>query len=287
MSADSRTPSVTIATRRLWRIRLARELPRHLLCAASVAGLLASARFAIAPPRAVFRAAIGRRPAPADRAAEAYAALFARRYLTWNAAEPQSASTGLEPFLGPGIEVDAGLQLPASGQQRVEWAEVVQAREPEPAQHVYTIAAETDTAGLVYLTVAVTRTPGGSLALAGYPALVGAPAAAPAQLDGHLREVADPALSTVVQRALRNYLASSPGELQADLAAGARVSVPELRLNLEALQRLDWAPRGSSVLATVQARDARGVQYTLTYELDVVRAQGRWEITALQTDPDS
>ena len=287
MTADSRAPTVTVTTRGLWRIRLARELPRYVLCATSVAGLLASARFAIAPPRAVFPVAIGRQPAPADRAAEAYAALFARHYLTWNAAEPQSASAALEPFLGPGMEPDAGLQLPTSGEQQVEWVEVVQAREPEPAQHVYTVAAETDTAGLVYLTVAVVRTPTGSLALAGYPAVVGAPAAGPAQLDGHLREVADRSLSTVVQRALRNYLGSSPSELQADLATGARVVVPELRLSLEELKRLDWAPKGSSVLATVQARDARGVRYTLAYELDVAHVQGRWEITALQTDPDS
>jgi hypothetical protein len=285
--AGSGTSSVTIATRGLWRIRLARELPRYLLCAASLAGLFASARFAIAPPRAVLPSATGHRPAPPDPAAEGYAALFARRYLTWSAAEPQPGSNGLEAFGGPGMEPNAGLQLPASGQQRVEWVEVVQAREPEPGQHVYTVAAETDAAGLVYLTVAVARTARGSLALAGYPAVVGPPVAGPAQLDLHLREVADPPLATVVQRALRNYLGSSPGELAADLTAGAHVSLPGLRLSLESVEHLDWAPEGSSVLATVQAQDARGVQYTLAYELDVVHTQGRWEISALQTDPDS
>ena len=53
------------------------------------------------------------------------------------------------------MEADAGLELPASGEQHVEWAEVVQAREPAPGEHVYTVAAQTDTAGLLYLTVAV------------------------------------------------------------------------------------------------------------------------------------
>ena len=53
------------------------------------------------------------------------------------------------------------------------------------------------------------------------------------------------------------------------------------------MQRLDWAPEGSSVLATVQAQDGRGVQYTLAYELDVVREQGRWEVSAVQMDPDA
>jgi hypothetical protein len=271
----------------LWRIRLARELPRYLLCAASLAGLLASARFAIAPPTLGSDRAPVRAPAPADTAAEAYAVLFARRYLTWNAAEPQTSARALEPFLGSSLEADAGLELPNGGEQHVEWAEIAQAREPVVGEHVYTVAAQTDTAGLLYLTVAVARRAGGSLALAGYPAFVGAPAAAAAQPAGHLREVSEPALATVVQRALRNYLAASPGELAADLASGARVSLPGIALSLESVQRLDWAPGAGAVLATVQAQDARGVHYTLTYELDVVREQGRWEISAVQMDPDA
>ncbi len=287
MARGHARPTVTIANRALWRIRLARELPRYLLCMLSVAGLAASARFAIAPPTPELPAAAVREPAPPDRAAEAYAALFARRYLTWNAAEPQASASALEPFLGSGMEPDAGLELPASGEQRVEWAEVVQARAPAPGEHVYTVAAQTDTAGLLYLTVPVARTSDGGLALAGYPAFVGAPAAGPAQGAGHLREVTDPALATVAQRALRNYLAASSSELAADLAGGARVSLPGLALTLESTQRLDWAPEGSAVLATVQAQDGRGVRYTLAYELDVVRAQGRWEVSAVQMDPDA
>jgi hypothetical protein len=288
MIARERTrPAVTITSRALWRIRLARELPRYLLCAASVAGLAASARFAIAPPRSELAAAAVRAPAPPDVAAEAFAALFARRYLTWNAAEPQASARALEPFLGAGMEANAGLELPASGEQRVEWAEVVQAREPSQDEHVYTVAAQTDSAGVLYLTVAVARTAGGGLALAGYPAFVGAPAFGPAQPTAHLREVSEPSLALVVQRALRNYLAASSGELAADLVAGARVSLPGLALTLGTVQRLDWAPGADSVLATVEAQDARGVRYTLAYELDVVRAQGRWEVGAVQMDPDA
>jgi hypothetical protein len=286
VTRDDPHPTVTIASRAMWRIRLARELPRYLLCAMSVAGLAASTRFAIAPPTAKLSAVAVRQPSLPDRAAEAYAALFARRYLTWNAAEPQASASALEPFLGPGLEPDAGLELPASGEQRVEWAEVVQARSPAPGQHVYTVAAQTDSQGLLYLTVPVARTAAGGLALDGYPAFVGAPAAGPAQAAGHLREVLEPALATVVQRALRNYLAASSSELAADLAGGARVSLPEQPLSLESMQRLDWALEGSAVLATVQAQDGRGVRYTLAYELDVVRDQGRWEVAAVQMDPD-
>jgi hypothetical protein len=288
MTADEQArPSVTIARRALWRVRLARALPRYLLCAASVAGLTASARLAIAPPTAHLLERAAHAPAAPDTAAEAYAVLFARRYLTWSSAEPQASARALEPFLGSSIEADAGLVLPASGEQHVEWAEVVQGREPAAGEHVYTVAAQTDTAGLLYLTVTVARVSGGALALAGYPAFVGAPASGAAQLPARMREVDDPSLATVVQRALRNYLASSSGELAADLLEGARVSLPGMPLSLDSLQQLDWARGEGAVLATVQAQDARGVHYTLAYELDVLREQGRWEISAVQTDPDA
>jgi hypothetical protein len=99
--------------------------------------------------------------------------------------------------------------------------------------------------------------------------------------------VGDPALATVVERALRNYLAASASELAADLTSAARVSLPGLALSLESMQRLDWSRGGSSVLAVVQAQDGRGVQYTLAYELDVERQEGRWEVSAVQVNPNA
>ncbi len=41
------------------------------------------------------------------------------------------------------------------------------------------------------------------------------------------------------------------------------------------------------MLATLRARDERGAQYTLAYELGVQLSAGRWEISAIQTNPDS
>jgi Conjugative transposon protein TcpC len=284
----TRTPArstVTIATHPLWQIRLAHELPRYLLYTLCVAGLAASARFAIAPPRPA-PAAAPSAPSRQDLAAEGYASLFARRYLTWNAAEPEASMRALASLVGPGVEPDAGLRLPATGEQHVEWVEVVQEREPVPREHVYTVAAQTDAAGLLYLTVGVARRADGSLALAGYPAFVGAPATGPAQAPARVREVGDPALATVVERALRNYLAASPDELAADLTRDARVSLPDLTLTLQSVAHLSWSPDGHSVVAVVQADDARGVQYTLAYEVDVTVAEGRWEVSAVQMDPD-
>ena len=284
--ANRRAPAVSISVHPLWRLRITQELPRYLLYAACAAGLLASARFAIAPPRPRLPPAIAASPPP-DLAAEGYASLFARRYLTWDAARPQSSQRELSSFLGPGSDSDGGLRLPAAGEQRVEWAEVVQGRELTRGEDVYTVAAQTDTAGLLHLTVRVVRRADGSVAIDGYPAFVGAPASGPAQLQTGQAEVGDPQLAIVVERALRNYLAQSPSELAADLASGARVSLPELALSLESVLHLAWSPDRRSVRALVAARDTRGVQYTLDYELDVTVAGGRWEVGAIQMNPDT
>jgi hypothetical protein len=270
----------------MWRIRLGRELPRYVLSAAATCGLLASLRLLVAPPEPRTPAPL-RAPAAPDRAAEGYAVLFARRYLSWEARRPQSVDQSLQGFTGAGMEPDAGEVLPATGEQHVEWAEVVQVREAGAGRQVYTVAADTDTGGLLYLTVRVGRGAGGSLLLEGYPAFVGAPSSAAAPQPASLPEVSEPALTTVVARAMRNYLAGSAGELAADLSAGARVSLPPDVLTLESVQHLGWVESGRTVAAQVQAHDERGVQYLLDYELDVAREQGRWEVAAIQTDPDS
>jgi hypothetical protein len=286
-ASNAFSPSVSIVTRPLWRLRLMRAAPRYLLYATCFAGLLASARFALDPPRP--HAAAARAPGfePPDLAAEGYASLFARRFLTWEAARPQASAQPLTAMAGSAIDPDAGLSLPATGAQHVSWAEVVQARSLPNGRHVYTVAAQTDVSGLVYLTVGVTRQADGQLALSGYPAFVGAPASAPAVAPAHLPEVTNPALAVVAERALRNYLGASSGELAADLSSTARVSVPSLGLTLDAMQRLTWTTEQRSVLAVVEASDGRGVRYTLAYELDVTEVGGRWEVSAIQMDPDS
>ena len=277
---------MTVSTHPLWLLRAARESPRYLLYLTCLVGLLASARFAIAPPptrlQIVSRASAGQ----PDLAGEGFACLFARRYLTWNSAEPHAHALELAELGGRGLEA-ADLHLPQSGEQRVLWTEVVQARLAAPGVRIYTVAAETDTDGLVYLTVPVARLPDGRLSLTGYPAFVGPPASAPAQLGGQAREVTDPALLSVIARALRNYLAGSADELAADLTASARVSLPAQPLGLDSVERVNWSGDERSVLALVRAEDRRGVQYTLGYELDVTQSQGRWAVSAVQMDPDT
>ena len=117
--------------------------------------------------------------------------------------------------------------------------------------------------------------------------LVGAPAYGPARPIGSLREVTDAQLQTVVARALRNYLGGSQVNLAADLASAAHVSLPQPVLSVETVGRLRGAQGGGSVIAVLQAADRRGVNYTLQYEVDVVRVDGRWEVAAVQMRPDA
>ena len=276
------TARVAVTTRSLWMLRLRAEALRYLVCLAALLGLLASARMLVSPPVAVVRNQAVSQPAETlDRGAEAFATSFVRSYLTWSAEDPSTGERTLARYYGSGFEPDGGLELPASGAQRVQWAEVVQMRPASNGGHVYTVAAQTSTAGVLYLSIGVERASSGTLSLTGYPAFVSVPTYGPASepVAGHT--VADPALLTVVQRALRNYLAGAVADLEADLARDARVSTPATPLSLETMQRPYWTGSGT-VLAVVQARDARDVQYTLAYQLGVTRTQDRWEITEVQ-----
>jgi hypothetical protein len=286
MANQSRHAKVTVTPRSMWRIRFARELSRRLLLGLALAGILASARFALAPPRPVIVRESSTGTRLVDRAAEGFACLFARRYLTWDSNDPEAHRVALAQFLNSSMEADGGLQLAENSEQQVQWTQVVQARDAGGGERLYTVAAQTDTDGLVYLTVGVVRNEG-RLALAGYPAFVGAPASSGAVGPSDLHEVEDRSLSTVSVRALRNYLARAGSELAADLTIGAHVSLPGTALNLQTLVSLHWSADRRSVLAVVRAADWRGVTYTLNYELDVMSVARRWEISAIQMDPDS
>lgn len=289
---------VTVTPRPLWRLRLRREASRYLVTGVAMLGLLASARYAIDPPAPTIVRAAAPSSLRRDPAAEGFAVLFARRYLSFQADEPEAHRQALAPYLSAEMEADAGFQPPEGVTQRVLWAEVV-AAEAQAGQQLYTVAAQTEApgaqasagaqggqSGLVYLSIGVVRTAGGALALAGYPAFVGPPTTAAAPNPAQPEEVQDGALATVVRRALRNYLAGSGSELAADLSPGARAATPSLSLTLEAVQSLGWEANRRSVLALVRARDQAGGRYTLAYRVYVDAIAGRWEIAGVELAPD-
>jgi len=276
---------VVVLRRPLWRLRLGAALTRWVFYGLAGVGLIATARYTVLPPGSPRPAA--RPPAPPDSAEEVFATLFARRYLTWDAADPTLHQQQLAGFAGGELDPDAGFQPPASGAQTVQWADVVQERPGPEGDRIYTVGAETDHSGLVYLDVDVARDSERRLRLHGYPAIVGPPLVGPATADPDQgqTDVSQRPLAAVVQRALRNYLAGSVFNLAADLTTGARVSSPSQPLRLRDLTSLKWAPGGRSVLATLVADAGDGAQFTLRYELDVVPVGSRWEVAAIQTDP--
>jgi len=278
---------VDIRSRSLRRLRLDGSISRWLFTAAVVVGIASCVRYAIVPPRPHIPA-----PPPAqhiDEGAEAYAAAFARAYLTVNARDPQQHVRALAPFVAANGDPNGGYSPPQNLTQAVNWATVVQARPSELGGETYTVAAQTSASGLMYLTVTVRRDSTGSLQLVGLPALVGPPQSRPAQeaSGDTLAAVVQSDVSEVTTRALRNYLAGDSADLRADLSPSAVISMPAVPLRLQRVEQLVWAPSARSVLATVDATDPHGGLFQLTYEIDVDRTGARPYVSAIQTNPRS
>lgn len=265
--------------------RLRARAPRWLFVCAMAITSLVGLREIVVPEQA---------PSPppsfaagVDRPGEDFALQFARAYLSYDAARPEARERALRPFLTDDLELDAGF-VARSGQRRVLWAQVAQSRVAAVGR-VIVVAAQTDAEPApVYLAVSVARGGGGALSLAAYPALVGAPARSHAG-SSEREEVEERGLIAVARRVVANYLAGEQANLAADLAPGAEISLPSLRLRLRSLEQVSWAEaRGSGdVVATVRAVDERGSIWTLSYELGISERAGRPYVTFIQTIPTS
>lgn len=272
---------VTVRPRRLWSVRLSLVAVRWLLYAVALVGVAATARDAISPPttRLVVRPA-----APAfDASSQWFALSFARAYLTWSA-DPTTHEEALASFLGSTADPDAGLQPATGSSEQVRWLAIAAERTAPGGEHDYTIAAAVGAGSVRYLALAVVPVPGGGEVLARYPALVGAPAVASAGdlAEPSLATVSSPAVTSVIVRALRNYLDASGENLAADLAAGAAVAPVAYGLSLRRVLRLA-VESPDVVLATVSAADQRGDLFTLAYEVGLTQLGDRWEITRIQS----
>ncbi|HEX7244022.1 MAG TPA: conjugal transfer protein [Solirubrobacterales bacterium] len=274
---------------RLGRIRAL--APRYAFLAFALIMCLAGIRSILAPPSAsVAPPASG---PPLDYAEQSYALSFIRAYLTYEGARPEAREAALAPFVASGFEFGAGFSPPRTGSQRVQWADVAQVQRPLAGGVLITVAAKLSTAARpVYLSVPVDRERGGAIYLADYPAFVGAPLSAtrtdPARGGEPVREAE---LSSLLRRALANYLAGDAENLSADLADAATITLPTNRLRLDAVRQLEWVSGtgGGAVLATLDADDRRGGTYTLRYEVGVRRVSSSdprlgpgWRVTYVQ-----
>jgi hypothetical protein len=210
-------------------------------------------------------------PAPADAPSEDFALQFARAYLGYDASRPGLRARALAAFTPQGLESGAGF-FAASGSRRVLWAEVASDQPALLGGRVITVAAGISTQRApLYLAVTVRHRRGRGLALAGYPAFVGAPAIEAASVLPVGEQVGDPAVAEVARRVIRNYLAGSAANLRADLTRDAAVTLPTVSLALQSVDRVAWIGKAGSgaVLVTVTAIDRHGAGYRLAYELGV------------------
>lgn len=278
------------ASARYGRVRA--RAPRYaflvFVAVMSIAGIRASLLPSSAPETS------GPSGPPVDYAEQSFALAFARAYLTYDVARPGRRERALAQFASSGLEGGAGFSPPSSGSQRVQWADVAQVQRPLVGGVIVSVAAQlSDQRSPVYLSVPVDRQRGGAIYIAGYPSFVGPPLStttAGAEPGGE--SVDEPEVTSLVHRALSNYLAGDAENLAADLADAATVTLPTNPLHLEAVDQLDWVrgAGGGAVLATVSASDQSGATYTLRYEVGVVRVDASdprlgpgWRITYVQT----
>ncbi len=245
--------------------RLRASAPRYLAAAVALVLLALGLRSIIAPPKAVPPPI----PESADAPSRSFALQFARAYLTYDASKPALRARALAPLLPSSLDRGAGA-FPETGRQRVLWAEVASDQPALVGGRVITVAAGVSTQSApVYLAVPVRHPPERPVSLTGYPSFVGAPLVDNGAAASTYTQVTDPTVEEVVRRVLRNYLAGSAENLKADLTDEAEITLPTVDMQLENVDQLAWlgGTGSGAVLATVLARDAQKVTYTLTYEV--------------------
>jgi hypothetical protein len=275
------TAAPATARRSLRQTRTRANLPRYALWTVLAVLALAGVRAIIAGPPPT-------PPTPkaapsADLASEAYAQAFARAYLSWRRDPPERRDAQLATYVSADLDQGAGLSPPAGSAQGVLWTAALGDRRDSARQRTITVQAQT-TNGLVYLAVPVGRDRRGFLFVAGYPALVGPPATNPAASAPVESDVDDRALGAVARRAITNYLAGELVDLRADLAPSARVSLPERRLRVTAVDQVTWVRPGERVAVQLEARGEDKSLWTLRYELGVQRTD-RWYVRSVAVDP--
>lgn len=272
---------IDLTRRSAWLERVRARVPRYAFVIAVAVVALVGVRELVSPEQAPAPAG----PAPVDRALEDFAEGFARAYLSYDATRPRMRERALRRYTPDELGSDAGYAPPARGAQSVSWTRVSQNQEALAGGRIVVVAAGLDGEDrTVYLAVPVKRGSGGVLAMAGYPALVGAPMTARPPLAAR-EEVEDGEIAAVVERVIGNYLAGESADLEADLSPTARVALPGDELRRASVEELVWARGDASgaVLATVSARGSDGSSWTLTYELGLERLRGRVLVTFIET----
>lgn len=229
--------------------------------------------------------------------ARAFAADFARAYLTFDPERPEFHERATAGFLAGDLREGAALDLPQDPEdgeiQTVAQTNVARAQALDDQRALITVAATvtSKTVTTRYLTVPVARDQAGGLVVYDYPsfsapprqARVGTPATE--RLTGRdAQEIED-----VLGRFFEAYFAGDGDDLTFFLPAGVRLEALGERYELDELVSLAYAPDSPqegarrTVLATVRATDPETeTQYLLRYRVGLV-ADDRWYVASINS----
>jgi hypothetical protein len=270
---------------------VARRLGRAVLWLLVLVLLLRGVASVLEPRGTAAVTAASRPAAPSwpDDEGRAFAADFARAYLTYSASDPEASATAIRAFVGPelasSIVPEYGENAPRRAVGSVSVARVTRI---DDAHALVTVAAAA-TGGTRYLTVPVARDARGGLVVSDLPSLAAPPALAsvPAPAAESLPAGERGPIEDVVSRFLRAYLSGDVGELSFFTPSGVRIGALGSEHELVDVTSLALLapPQGRvrEVLTTVRARDgATGATYGLRYRLRLVR-EDRWLVAAVNT----
>jgi hypothetical protein len=271
---------------------LVKRLGRALLWMLVVV-LLLRGLAGVLEPRKPTPAVHAARPAPVwpDDDARAFAADFARAYLSYSPKRADASARAVRAFVAPELVSSV---VPEYGEhaprQAVGSVMVARTAKLDARHALVTVAATVEGApGTRYLAVPVGRDRAGGLVVSDLPSVAAGPARAslepPATEPLAVSERA--AITPVVTRFLRAYLAGDASGLEYLVPAGVRIRAPAHGQQLVDVGELALAepPSGPErvVLAAVQARDvaSEGV-FSLRYRLRLVE-RDRWYVAAVNS----
>jgi|GEM_PF-6040742 len=257
-------------------------------------------------------------PAPAPPGADvpmrepdglrAFPALFAREYLTWEAANPDERSARLGPYLARGLPGHAGWRGGNPGvAQRVEEAYVYGVRRVTETRWLVTVAArvtrtqEVDEAvagsavkrkalpgAVLYLAVPVGTAPAGGWVVYDYPSLL----PEPPQPDfkepvAYGKEQTDEGdrVRSLLAGFFRAYFHPRENDLTYFVSPGTAVRALEGTWTLDAVRQTTLLATGEGTwaLAEVAALDTTtGGRYLFRYTVQLEERDGRWYVKELE-----
>ncbi len=227
-----------------------------------------------------------------DGDARAFAASFARVYLTVSPGHEAQHARAVDLFLAQGLSDQAAVIVPSRG-PGVSVAQAMVAREVSlgDSRALLTVAASMSDGRTVYLTVPVARDGDGGLVVDDLPSLSAPPprGSVAVQAPSPLTDADAGAIGDVTGRFLRAYLdGADAGTLAYFLAPGARVASMPPGLRVESVGEVAGEPGGGLtrvVSVAVQVRDdASGAVYALRYRLTLIE-RDRWYVEAVAGGP--